>query len=42
MITLKSLEIETNSSFLKIYKFNNTDLLDRCIEESKDKLVTSA
>jgi hypothetical protein len=38
MITLKSLEIETNSSFLKIYKFNNNELLDRCIEETKDKL----
>jgi hypothetical protein len=38
MIDFKSLEIETKSSFLKIYKFNDTNLLDRCIEESKDKL----
>ena len=38
MVNLKSVEIETNSSFLKIYKFNDTNLLDRCIEESKDKL----
>jgi hypothetical protein len=38
MVDLKSVEIETNSSFLKIYKFNDTNLLDRCIEESKDKL----
>jgi alkylated DNA repair dioxygenase AlkB len=38
MINLKSVEIENNSSFLNIYKFDDTNLLDRCIEESKDKL----
>jgi len=38
MINLKSVEIKTNSSFLDIYTFTNTNLLDRCIEESKDKL----
>jgi hypothetical protein len=38
MISLKSVEIKTNSSFLDIYTFNNTNLLDRCIDESKDKL----
>ena len=38
MIDLKSVEIKTDSSFLNIYTFNDTNLLDRCIEESKDKL----
>jgi alkylated DNA repair dioxygenase AlkB len=38
MIQLKSEVIKTNSSFLNIYTFNNTDLLDKCIEECKDKL----
>ena len=38
MINLKQVEIKTNSSFLNIYTFDNTDLLDKCIEECKDKL----
>ena len=38
MIQLKSEVIKTNSSFLNIYTFDNTELLDKCIEECKDKL----
>jgi alkylated DNA repair dioxygenase AlkB len=38
MIDFKSVEIKTNSSFLNIYTFNDTNLLDSCIEESKEKL----
>jgi len=38
MIDLKSEVIKTNSSFLNIYTVNNTNLLDRCIEECKNKL----
>ena len=38
MINLKKVEIQTNHSFLNIYTFEDTQLLDRCIEESKDKL----
>ena len=38
MINLKKVEIQTNSSFLYIYTFEDTNLLDKCIEESADKL----
>jgi alkylated DNA repair dioxygenase AlkB len=41
MIDLKNIEIETDLSFLNIYKFNDTELLDKCIEESKYKLNIS-
>ena len=38
MFNLKKVEIQTNSSFLFIYTFEDTDLLDKCIKECKDKL----
>ena len=38
MVNLKQLEIKTQSSFLNIYTFEDTNLLDRCIEECSDKL----
>jgi len=38
MISHKSIEIKTKSSFLNIYTFEDTDLLDKCIEECSDKL----
>jgi hypothetical protein len=38
MISHKNIEIKTKSSFLNIYTFEDTDLLDECIEECKDKL----
>jgi alkylated DNA repair dioxygenase AlkB len=38
MINLKQVEIKTTSSFLNIYTFEDTNLLDKCIEECGDKL----
>ena len=38
MVNLKQVEIETPSSFLNIYTFEDTDLLDKCIEECEDRL----
>lgn len=38
MINLKKVEIKTQSSFLNIYTFEDDNLLDKCIEECKDKL----
>ena len=31
--------IQTEKSFLKVYPFNNTTLLEQCVEEIKDKLI---
>jgi hypothetical protein len=33
MIDLKKFEIETDLSFLNIYTFNDTELINKCIEE---------
>jgi alkylated DNA repair dioxygenase AlkB len=38
MVNFKQVEIKTQSSFLNIYTFEDTNLLDNCIEECKDKL----
>jgi alkylated DNA repair dioxygenase AlkB len=33
--------IQTEKSFLKVYPFNNTTLLEQCVEEIKDKLIVN-
>jgi alkylated DNA repair dioxygenase AlkB len=41
MLALLKTEIQTMSSFLKIYSFNNEELLNKCVNDIQNRLMTN-